>query len=271
MECHYINLESQIDRRDAIERNFQVNGTEGWRLHRFEAVTASDVDRMGTPGRLRAGEKACFLSHRNLVRSVAAAGAPVMIMEDDAVFGAMTCRAIDAALGTASEADWDIVFTDICVGDLGFWPDFIRIRREFDQSREIKLFDLAQIHFSGANGYILSPQFAPLFSRLLDEVESFDAPYDIYLRFLVRQFKLRAFVIVPFVTSISDMAERSSIQHPGEDPIRIMNLFRRMTWMERDLSEHRETIDGLRARYSNEETRMFSVLFEALMSSRTSS
>ena len=271
MECFYINLENQADRRDAIEANFQAHRIEGWNLHRFEAVNTADVARMGTPGSLSAGAKACFLSHRDVIRGAVGSTAPVMIMEDDAIFGPATCRAIDVALGALDEADWDIAFTDICVGDVGTWRDFIRLRREFEHSREIQFFDLAQLHFSGATAYILSPQFLPLFSKLLDDVQSFDAPYDLYQRLLVRQFRLKASVIVPFVTSISNLAEQSSIQTEELGPIGIMNLFRRMVWMDRNLSSHTETIHRLRAAYSTEETMMFSTLFEALISERMSS
>jgi GR25 family glycosyltransferase involved in LPS biosynthesis len=271
MECFYINLEKQADRREAIERNFQAHRIEGWNLHRFEAVNTADVERLGTPGTLSAGAKACFLSHRDLIRSAQTSNAPIMIVEDDAIFGPETCRAIEVSLETIDEADWDIVFTDVCVGDVGTWRDFIGLRREFEQSRELKFFDLSRLHFSGSSAYILSPKFMPLLSKLLDGAESLDAPYDLYLRLLVRQFKLRASVIVPFVTSISDLAEQSSIQTQELGPIGIMNLFRRMVWMDRDLSKHTEAIRRLRAAYSTEETLAFSALFEALISERMSS
>jgi GR25 family glycosyltransferase involved in LPS biosynthesis len=268
MECFYINLEKQTDRREAIERNFQAHRIDGWSLRRFEAVNTADVARMGAPGSLSATAKACFLSHRDLIRSALGSAAPIMIMEDDAVFGPKTCRAIEAALNTIGEDDWDMLFTDICVGDVGTWPDFIRLRREFDQSREVKFFDLAQLHFSGATAYILSPKFLPLFSKLLDEVDCFDVPYDLHQRRLVRQFRLKASVIVPFATSISDLADQSSIQTRDIGPIGIMNLFRRMVWMDRDLSKHAETIENLRTAYRTDETLAFSALFEALISER---
>ena len=268
MDCFYINLERQTDRRTAIEANFRANRVDGWRLHRFEAVNTADVARLDVPGGLSAGAKACFLSHRDLIRSALGTNAPILIMEDDAVFGPKTCRAIEVALDSIDEEDWDIVFTDICVGDVGTWRDFIRLRREFDQSRELKFFDLAQLHFSGATAYILNPKFLPLFSKLLDDVESFDAPYDLYQRHLVRSLRLKASVIVPFVTSISDLAEQSSIQTQDLGPIGIMNLFRRMVWMDRDLSKHAQTLENLRAAYRTEESAAFSALFEALISER---
>jgi GR25 family glycosyltransferase involved in LPS biosynthesis len=269
MDCFYINLERQADRREALELNFAANRIEGWDLHRFEAVNARDIEALDVPGVLLPGEKGCFLSHRNLIRESLGSDAPIMIMEDDALFGAMTCRAIDVTLAPLGESDWDMIFTDVSIGDVGTWPDFVRLRRDFERTRELQLYDLGELPFSGSTSYIVNGRFKPLLSKLLDEVERIDLPYDIYLRVLIRQLKLKAFVIVPFVTTISDLANQSTIvPEDSSSPHQIWYLFRRMIWMERNLPSFTDEIDRLRAMHSDDEARMFSTLFEALMSEK---
>jgi GR25 family glycosyltransferase involved in LPS biosynthesis len=268
MDCLYINLASRTDRREALERNFEAVKAPGWRLHRFEAVTAKDVVDAGAPGVLSPQEKGCFLSHRGLIRSIASDG-PVMIAEDDVLFGRGTCRGIDAALGAVGEDQWDIVFTDVFVGAVATWPELIKLRRAFDRTKAFQLLDAVQLQFAGSTGYILNARSRPLLAALLEDPGPIDLPYDIYLRQLIHRFQLKAYVTFPFVTSISDLASQSSIQPDQAGSLDgVANLFRRMVWMERDLSAHEAEIEALRAAYSDAESRAFGVLFEALMAER---
>jgi len=268
MDCFYINLASRPDRRKALERNFADVGAEGWRLQRFEAVTAQDVIDAGAPGILRPQEKGCFLSHRNLIRGIVPDG-PVMIAEDDVLFGRATCQGIEAALGAVGEDQWDIVFTDVFVGAVATWPELVKLRRAFDRAGTFQLLDAVQLQFAGSTSYILNSRSRAVLAALLEEPGSIDLPYDIHLRQLIRLFQLKAYVIFPFVTSISDLASQSSIQPDQTGSVDgIANLFRRMVWMERDLSAHTAEIEALRAAYSDAESRAFGVLFEALMSER---
>lgn len=268
MDCFYINLASRADRRQALERNFAAVGAGNWRLRRFEAVTAQDVADAGAPGILSPQEKGCFLSHRNLIRQIASDG-PVMIAEDDVLFGAGTCRGVEAALGAVEVDKWDIVFTDVFVGAVGLWPELIKLRRAFDRTGAFQLLDAVQLQFAGSTSYILNGRSLPLLAALLEEPGPIDLPYDIYLRQLIRRFELKAYVIFPFVTSISDLAGQSSIQPDQAGSLDgIANLFRRMIWMERDLRARAGEIGALREAYGDAESQAFGALFEALMSER---
>ena len=268
MDCFYINLAARTDRREALERNFAAVRTEDWRLHRFEAVSAQDVTDAEVPGGLRPQEKGCFLSHRNLIASIASPG-PVMIMEDDVLFGPQTCRGIDAALAAVGEEQWDIAFTDVFVGNVGVWPDLVRLRRVFDTTRALQLLPALQLQFAGSTSYILNGRSRALLAALMETPGPIDLPYDIYLRQLIHQFQLKAYVTFPFATSISDLASQSSIQPDQAGTLDgIANLFRRMVWAERDLAAHAAEIEALNAAYSDSESRTFAVLFEALMSER---
>jgi hypothetical protein len=183
------------------------------------------------------------------------------------VFGARTCKAIDMSLANIDEASWDIIFTDICVPDIGTWPDLVRLRRQFEGTQNFKLLSLGKFHFAGATSYILNRRSKRLLAEILDDVEQIDTPYDLYLRSLVHQGRLRAFVIFPFVTSISELAEQSSIQAPADASLDlVLNSFRRLVWTERDLDQAAAHIVPLRQTYSSPETLPFGALFEAMLS-----
>jgi GR25 family glycosyltransferase involved in LPS biosynthesis len=267
MECVYINLEGQRERRRSIEGNFAERRAQGWTLSRFEAVDTGFVQAQAVPGTVSAGEKACFLSHRNLIRQHLPSIGPLMVLEDDAMFGGVTCAAIGDTLSKLRETDWDILFTDICVPDVGEWPFFVRQRRLYDRTKALSLLGLAKSHFAGSTSYILNTRSKRLLAEVLSEVQRIDVPYDLYLRTLIQQGRLRAFVIFPFVTSVSKLAERSSIQ-PSETASLdvVLNWFRRCVWIERDLDQAAVALAQLREAYGSAESAAFASLFEAMLS-----
>ena len=87
VDCYYINLETAVERREQIEANFSAHAASGWTLTRFAATDAALAADSQVPGTLTSAEKACFLSHRALLRSLQDAVGPVMILEDDAIIG----------------------------------------------------------------------------------------------------------------------------------------------------------------------------------------
>jgi GR25 family glycosyltransferase involved in LPS biosynthesis len=269
MDCVYINLQSRPDRRRHIENNFDRNRADGWTLSRFDAVDIGRIKGENVPGSATASEKGCFISHKTLIREHLSSDGALMVLEDDAAFGATTCQVIDRSLANIKEDDWDIIFTDICVPDVGTWPDLVRLRRRLEQTKALQLLSLTRFPFAGATSYILNRRSKRLLSGLMDQVERIDTPYDLYLRSLVHQDRLRAFVIFPFVTSVSEMADQSSIQASGQASLDlVLNWFRRSLWTERDLNLSAAHILPLHERYSSPETLLFAALFEAMLSDK---
>lgn len=269
MDCVYINLASRPDRRDHLENNFGKNRRPGWALSRFDAVDAAWIEAAGIRGTAKPAEKGCFVSHRRAIRQHLSSDGPLMVLEDDVLFGAKTCETIDESLAKLRESDWDIIFTDICVPSVGTWPDLVRQRRRYEQTKGMQLLGLDRLHFAGATSYILNPRSKRLLAGLLDGVTQIDTAYDLYLRFLIQQGRLRGFVLFPFVTSIADLAEQSSIQSAdGASVDVILNWFRRSVWAERDLDMAAAHSAALRDGYGSPEAAVFSGLFEAMLSDR---
>jgi GR25 family glycosyltransferase involved in LPS biosynthesis len=267
MDCVYINLYSRPDRRQSIEDNFSRIRTSGWTLSRFEAVDTAWVAQADVPGQVSPAEKACFVSHRNLIREHLASDASLMVLEDDTVFGAATCGLVDRDLARIPEAAWDILYTDVCIPDIGGWPELIRLRRQYEQTRALKLLGLGKTSFAGASSYILNRRSKRLLAGLLDEVRQINTPYDLFLRSLIQQGKLRAFVAFPFLTTVSPLANQSSIQpRDGAFLDRILNGFRRSVWVERDLDQAMAELASLRNTGDGREMSVFGTLFGAMLS-----
>jgi len=269
VDCVYINLAARPDRRAAIERSFEACKAPGWSLTRFEAVDVSQVEAWSVPGQARPSEKACFLSHRELIRASVGTGRPVMVLEDDAAFGARSCAVIDRALGGAVEASWDLLFTDVCAPNVGVWPDLIKLRRQFDRTGETRFVSLNQFNFAGATAYLLNERSKAALLTLLDAVERIDVAVDIHLRRWTHRGALRAFMLFPFPTTLADEAEVSSVQQlSNASPEAVWNLFRRMVWLERDLAAQASAVEALGRALGDPETRLFGTLFEAMASDR---
>ena len=156
MRCVYINLDSQTERRETIERNFAEVRAEGWSLTRYPAIDTRYVAERGVPGSLRPAEKACYLSHMSVIAADLDRGDRLMVLEDDAMFGASTHRLVDEGLERSRDLDWDIIFTDLCIPMITTMYDLLKLRAEYRKTRQGVLLSVAQFPFGGATAYIVS-------------------------------------------------------------------------------------------------------------------
>ena len=121
MRCYYINLNNEIIRNNFIRANFRSNAKPTWTLTRISASDTSYVHDHDIKGRLRPAEKACFLSHRKAVEANVTDIDHVFILEDDVIFGRMTCGIIERSINFLQRLDWDILFTDVGIIISGPW------------------------------------------------------------------------------------------------------------------------------------------------------
>jgi GR25 family glycosyltransferase involved in LPS biosynthesis len=119
MDCYYINLDTATERRLSLEASFEKHSRPGWTLHRFSALDQAYIEAHGIEGSRTAREKACFLSHKAVIERHANDGKSVLIVEDDTMFGLATFGIIDGFLQQNAGSEWDIIFTDLAVLDLG--------------------------------------------------------------------------------------------------------------------------------------------------------
>lgn len=172
MRAVFINLDRASERRRFMERQGERLGLA---LERMSAVEAAGIDpalaarlngRWERP--LTGGELGCFLSHHAIWREVAGGGAPVLVLEDDAVLS----RALPAALPVLAGFDE---------------AEFLNLetfgRRRFAAKKSLDLG--AGVHVrrvfrdkSGSAAYLLRPAGA---RKLLARAERGAAPVDAFL------------------------------------------------------------------------------------------
>jgi GR25 family glycosyltransferase involved in LPS biosynthesis len=228
MHCIYINLDSQIERRQFVEQNFAKFMPSGWTLHRYSAFDASRKAEL-PEGKLRDSEKACFLSHVGaLEQALTLPGNEVLILEDDVYFGPNSARLISEALSMVPPA-LEVLFTDVCVIAPEDMVNLFLLRRTYEQERTVKLLNLSKIVFAGATAYLVRKSSCAKLIRALKNLPRLDLPYDLVLRQWIAQHQLSAYAIFPFATSLSYYADSSQIQ-PKESEINEIcwNAFRRL-------------------------------------------
>jgi GR25 family glycosyltransferase involved in LPS biosynthesis len=264
MKCIYINLDKETERRSAIEENFSRYTTPGWALERFPAFDTRYVEQNQVQGRLRPAEKACFLSHRAVLEKNANASAPIIILEDDVMFGPSTCIPIERLAGISDSHDWDIVFAEVCVPQIGKMAELIKLQQQLSATQEVKLLDLSQFMFAGATAYIVNHKSIKKILAYIDAEKELNLPYDLLLRKLILEKKLTAFTFFPFLTSFSIEAG-SAIREATMTEL-TLNLFRKMMWVDRDLTSIIPSIVSLDAHACDDELRMLGVIFAAMVS-----
>jgi len=265
MDCFYINLDSETDRKLSITSSFASNADSRWLLTRVPAIDVSYVAQNQIKGTLRAEEKACFLSHRKIIADNAEAGRNIFILEDDVIFGKKTCYFVDLFLnGTAKNLDWDILFTDVGVTHIGVMADFLLQKRKLLGKNQINIVNLDEVVFFGATAYIINKKSLGKVSKILSDVDKFNIPYDTFLRKLVHDRELNGYVLFPFVTSLSDLSRKSQVQpEQTASADRTWNLFRQLIWFEGSVTAHEAMLQEI-GRDVGAEARAYATLWGAM-------
>lgn len=266
MDCFYINLDRATERRANLERNFSEMKRPGWVLSRFAAVDSAYVAAHDIRGLISDSAKACYMSHTQLIESRRGSTRPSLILEDDAYLGAHSCAAIDDIMRRNTQSEWDLVFTDVCIPAIQSMFDLIELRRQLAAKRTFVLQDLRNLWFGGTTAYVVNHRSIEQLCELLKEEQTLDEPLDLRYRRYCREGRLRAFVTFPFLTSLSPFSDASQIQHDETKVTELTwNLFRRLSWIDRDFDSCREALEQLSSRICDDETRLYGTLFASML------
>ncbi|MGH6728145.1 MAG: glycosyltransferase family 25 protein [Pseudolabrys sp.] len=248
MDCYYINLDSADDRKRHVEKNFAVCKKPNWTLTRSPAIDKTFVAGNNIAGDAKPAEKGCFLSHQMLMRQRLDDDKSYFIMEDDAAFGVHTCAHIDLALEQNKTADWDILFTDVCIPDMPVMFELLKYRRELAKRKiDVVFMNLGSVRFAGSTAYIVNGKSKRKIHEMLRACQRIDQPYDLYLRQLAHGGALNIYSLFPFVTTLSEFCDESQIKVAGDRPVELTwNIFRRMIWTERNLKRCKSTLEAFR-------------------------
>jgi GR25 family glycosyltransferase involved in LPS biosynthesis len=269
MKCILISLESQPARRERVEANFRAIDHAGWEMTYLKAVDAEQVAKSAVQGRLAPAEKGCFLSHLVAMQSTRESTEPILLVEDDVLFGARSFSAIDAALQSAAHTEWDILFTDVCVPSVHAMVNLYWLRRQLTVANETKLVPLSSVPFAGSTAYLVNGKSKDKLIGLLTENAALDVPYDLTLRRLVQQSRLTGFVIFPFPTTLSSLADVSQIQRNQATKVADMawNAFRRLVWAERSVEDATANLDRISDDFFDPECKAFTRILSCMLSS----
>ena len=201
---YFINLARSRRRRTALVRHLEDIGVAG-RYERVDAVdgraTAADFLSKLDPGSL-----GVWLTHEALLRACRSADRHLHVIEDDTIFARSAGRTFDVVLRQADDqVNWDLLFTEILVPFSV--PVFHQLAEKIDvhaTSKRYALLDLAGIGFAGATSFFINQTAIGKYAALIAGKWSLGAPIDLFIRQLVHDGVLRAYVTVPFITSISN-------------------------------------------------------------------
>jgi GR25 family glycosyltransferase involved in LPS biosynthesis len=231
-----------------MEASFEKAARPGWSLERFSALDAAYVEAHAVEGRGSRSEKACFLSHRAVIQAHAGSAQHLLVLEDDVSFGTATFEIVDGFLQQNADADWDLLFLDICAHRIDHMLDLYFNRKKLMQQRRVIPLDLAKIPFFGTSAYIVNGRSFGKVLACLDSAMPIDIEYDILVAERVSKGELKAAVLFPFLTTLSPHANASQIQRQSMDTINLArNLFRNMMWFESMPAGYREGIEQLDA------------------------
>jgi GR25 family glycosyltransferase involved in LPS biosynthesis len=262
MQCVYINMENAPDRRARFEANWTEYRGDDWRIERFPALDARYVEQHRVGGTLRPGEKGCFLSHCAVIGLNVDATEPLFILEDDSLLGPRSAATIGNFLHVSDAYDWDIVFTEVCIPQASTMIDLMKLSRQLRGADEVRLLDLANYVFAGSTGYIVNHRSLKKIAALLGAHQELDLPYDLALRKLVYEKKLKALAFFPFVTALSTESGPSQIRDEVAAD-RIWIAFRQLVALDRDLDKLRPIIEQIGDELCDEEARLLGMLLGA--------
>jgi GR25 family glycosyltransferase involved in LPS biosynthesis len=268
MNCIYINLDKATERRVAIESNFTENNSD-WNLIRFSAIDVKYVVENDIKGKLKDAEKGCFLSHKMVIKEHINSHDPILIMEDDVVIGKKTSEIISKFLEVIDAEDWDVIFTDVCVTQPAKMIELISLKKSLSGKNEFKLLNLENFIFAGSASYIINPKSIGKIYKYLDAHDTINIPYDLYVRMLIREKKIKGAVIFPFVTTISKEADDSQIQESSiSNADMVWNVFRRAIWMDANLESEKSVLKRISSEICDDETSQFGVIIAACLSKK---
>lgn len=269
MECFYINLDAENDRRTSLEQNFERRADPGWRLNRFSAIHGKTLPHL-PPGSLSNSEKACFLSHREAIRHGCKTPEHFFILEDDVWFGPRSAELILEAISRLQSSHWDVLFTDVCIYEPAVMLELFLRRRQTDESQWPELLDLRTFGFAGATAYIVNHQSANRLLAQLDSIKIMDTPYDLLLRRWATTGEIQAWCVFPFATSLSGFAENSQIQPEQTKHIELFwNMYRRMICADADHPEINQLIDlSLDTQFRDGGAELFGTLVGCVLSEK---
>lgn len=233
----FINLDRSPERRKACEQ--MITSAKLWgsykRLVGVDGLLAiKEYPNQGyTPGKL-----GCWLSHLKSLEAGLDHERHLHILEDDFIFTPIfESFQKDFNNITKPLGDWDLIFCDIDLAGMNevfLMKNLIQRVTSLEADNTIGFEDASKLYAAGNSSYVVNHASKQKVFKLMREGFGSGLPNDLYLRKLIREKRLKAFVTLPFVTSVSDDFNQSTILgdiSQSNPSIMFATLFRRsLAW-----------------------------------------
>ena len=233
----FINLDRNEVRRQALTKHLEEMGAAA-RYRRIEAVDGRAVAHQFQT-KLDPGNVGCWLSHLKILEANSASETHLHIIEDDTVFAQNAVSEFDGILefADANFSDWDLIFTDIYLipADVQACRHLSKVLQKCQQTKTVMLLDLDRVAFAGTSSIFVNRRAIDKYARLLSSPGAMEIPIDLYLRGLVNRKVLKAYVTMPFLTSISRDSLQSDISGAVDRSRAVHHVFRRAYFQDAEL------------------------------------
>jgi hypothetical protein len=245
----FINLDRNQKRLASVTRNLAEVGLADM-YQRFPAVDGRAVGSEYVT-QLRPGELGVWLTHERLMQANRSSDVHLHVVEDDVLLPADAKDCLNAMLDRADGhlKSWDLIFTEVFLQlEVSTFQVLSEAREKYRQSRSLSYFPLKHLlGFVGATSIFFNRNSIGKYLDLISGNWRKGLPIDIYLRGLVKDQSLDAYVTMPFLTSLSRDTNESDIQGPLDVSRRVLNLYRLAAYKDSDLTELREEMRKLTA------------------------
>lgn len=201
----YINLDRSPERRELCERQLGRFGLAD-HYQRLAAVDGKLVHGSHGDTKFSPAKLGCWLSHLQAMELGLTHDAHHHILEDDfQLTPAFTAFAHNLDERLIPPGDWDILFTDVDLAGMfqvQAMRELIVTVNRLSASGEVALRDAVNLFAAGNSSYIINRASKARVLELMKPGLATTAPNDIYMRQLIRNGKLKAFVTLPFVTTV---------------------------------------------------------------------
>lgn len=269
LNIYYINLDEATSRRKEIDTNLAKFLPRDIKITRIRAIDKEFIEKNNVPGNIRASEKACFLSHKLAVKEAANNSGFSLILEDDACLSQYTYRYILSLLPEFNR-NLDIVFTDLCVSSMNSMFSLYKLKGSLDLN-SIQLIETKKIDYAGATAYLLNDISSKKLFHYLESTNSFDIPYDLFLKSLISNNLLTSAFTFPFITTLSDLSSDSQIQLNSDYLTNfVWNAFRKLMFIESN-DNNDQLLDSLievSDKLQDEESKVFSEIIKIIISKK---
>jgi len=209
----YINLKKSKIRAEACLTQISQLGIKDY--NRISAIDGAQAQQEHSDIKYSKGKLGCWLSHLNAMEHSLSHEHHQHILEDDFVFTNVFRSFRDNFDShTSALREWDIVFCDVDLANMhnvAEMGNLIKHVSSLERAGKISFENAKKLYSAGNSSYIINKTSKQKIYSLMKEGFKSGLPNDLYLRKLIREDKVKAFVTLPFVTTVSDEFNDSTI------------------------------------------------------------